>query len=165
MRALKVSNEYQLISAHLAAFFTVGPILITKDVPKIYDVQSPLHPDSWLTSQKESQASSAQPVVKLPIAGGKGMWNWLQPYYTDLEDNPPAASSTTSTAIADSGASPAVMGDKKTKYNSLSVGQEDGRMRHDPGPYTFIEGYLQLARPLVVAKPEVLIPPTPPTTP
>lgn len=38
---------------------------------------------------------------------------------------------------------------KVTKYNSLSVGPEDGRFRLDPAPYTFVEGYLQLARPLV----------------
>lgn len=38
---------------------------------------------------------------------------------------------------------------KETKYNALSVGAEDGRLRLDPAPYTLIEGFLQLAAPLV----------------
>ena len=58
------------------------------------------------------------------------MWNWLQPYLTTQTDD---------------------TGDPKqeTRYNALSVGAEDGRLRLDPAPYTFVEGYLQLARPLV----------------
>jgi hypothetical protein len=31
----------------------------------------------------------------------------------------------------------------------LQVGDEDTRFRHEPGPYTMVEGYLQLARPLI----------------
>jgi hypothetical protein len=31
----------------------------------------------------------------------------------------------------------------------LGVGNEDGKLRLDPAPYTFVEGFLQLARPLV----------------
>jgi len=49
------------------------------------------------------------------------MWNWLQPYR---------------------------VGDK-TQFNSLDVGEEDTKIRNDPAPYTFVEGYLQLARPLL----------------
>ena len=38
---------------------------------------------------------------------------------------------------------------QETKFNALGVDQEDTRIRKDPAPYTFVEGYLQLARPLL----------------
>jgi hypothetical protein len=57
------------------------------------------------------------------------MWNWLQPY---VDANPPNP--------ADG---------PRPLYNALQVGQEDGNLRADPAPYTLLEGFLQLARPLV----------------
>jgi hypothetical protein len=58
------------------------------------------------------------------------LWKWLQPYRV---------------VGADDGG-----GDgKQTLFNSLDVGEEDGRIRSDPAPYTFVEGYLQLAAPLI----------------
>lgn len=53
------------------------------------------------------------------------MWNWLQPY------------------VDDEGKSDVPL------YNALEVGPEDGRLRSDEGPYTLVEGFLQLARPLI----------------
>lgn len=58
------------------------------------------------------------------------MWNWLQPYVD-------------SNSARESDEAP------RPLYNALEVGPEDGRMRGDPGPYTLLEGFLQLARPLV----------------
>ncbi len=57
------------------------------------------------------------------------MWNWLQPY---VDIHPP-------------------QGDDPIRplYNALEVGQENGTLRDDPAPYTFLEGFLQLARPLI----------------
>ena len=52
-------------------------------------------------------------------------WKWLQPYL-DAADQ------------AD-----------KTRYMSLSVGQDDGKLRTDPAPYTLTEGFLQLAAPII----------------
>ena len=57
------------------------------------------------------------------------MWNWLQPY-------PNPASATTKPGEE---APPPL-------YNSFEVGTEDGLLRDDPGPYTLLEGFLQLAR-------------------
>ncbi|KAI9857978.1 MAG: hypothetical protein M1813_007948 [Trichoglossum hirsutum] len=116
---------------NMTAFFTLGPILTTKDVPKHYD-SSPaavLRPDSWLHASDNPTASPDAYPIKLPIAGGKGMWNWLQPY---VDANPPNP--------ADG---------PRPLYNALQVGQEDGNLRADPAPYTLLEGFLQLARPLV----------------
>ena len=52
-------------------------------------------------------------------------WKWLQPYYDETKLT------------------------NKTRYMSLSVGQDDGRLRSDPAPYTFIEEFLQLAAPIL----------------
>jgi hypothetical protein len=57
------------------------------------------------------------------------MWNWLQPYVDSVKP-------TDGTPV-------------RPLYNALEVGQESGAFRDDPAPYTFLEGYLQLARPLV----------------
>jgi hypothetical protein len=57
------------------------------------------------------------------------MWNWLQPY-VDPNKPPPDTS-------------------VRPLYNALEVGNESGNLRDDPAPYTFLEGFLQLARPLI----------------
>jgi hypothetical protein len=57
------------------------------------------------------------------------MWNWLQPY---VDPAPPLAGAQV-----------------RPLYNSLEVGMETGAFRDDPAPYTFVEGFLQLARPLI----------------
>lgn len=148
-----------------AAFFTVGPLLLTVDVPKLYDKKHPLTASSWIDQQNDPTLSPEQPVIKIPIAGGKGygflpwtfslltrtssMWNWLQPYVdlkrTNIAIRPspmqPPEVSSEAQALLDTLPRPL--------YNSFEVGQEDGRLRNDPGPYTMVEGFLQLARPLI----------------
>ncbi|CZR52728.1 uncharacterized protein PAC_02605 [Phialocephala subalpina] len=119
---------------NMTAFFTLGPLLITKDVPKEYNSAAPLQADSWIKDQDSNAVTDPTKKedafpIKLPIAGGKGMWNWLQPY---LDPTPPLPGET-----------------KRPLYNALEVGQEPGTLRDDPAPYTFVEGFLQLARPLV----------------
>jgi hypothetical protein len=135
---------------NMTAFFTMGPLLVTKDVRKVYDGTHPLKPDSWLAQQNHEKATTDAVGVKFPIAGGKGMWKWLQPY-------PPQAADPTSKAVATaSGAHNITTSSSKApppRYNAFEVGQEDGRLRHDPGPYTLLEGFLQLARPLIVEQP------------
>jgi hypothetical protein len=124
----------------------MGPLLITKDVPKLYDIKKQLHPDSWLINQTKDNkaATNTQAAIKLPISGSKGMWNWLQPYRT--ED--PGATAPPAAGAGPVAALPTIV----TRFNALEVGKEDGQMRMDPGPYTFVEGFLQLARPIVTEK-------------
>jgi hypothetical protein len=124
----------------------MGPLLITQDVPKIYDTAHPLHADTWLETQNNASTTNSAPLINLPIATGKGLWNWLQPYALAPTSN--GSSSGSATTL-------------ETHYNSLEVGAEDGRMRMDPAPYTFVEGFLQLARPLV----QIPVPPAPAATP
>jgi hypothetical protein len=49
-------------------------MLVTKDVPKVYNKGAPLEASSWLTKQATddpTKAAAAFPI-NLPIAGGKG---------------------------------------------------------------------------------------------
>ncbi|KAF2839439.1 hypothetical protein M501DRAFT_954904 [Patellaria atrata CBS 101060] len=112
----------------ISAFFTLGPMLITRDIPHPYDEEKPLTPSTWLEIQRSDlKPDSDSATIRLPIIGGaasaKGVWNWLQPYSVgDTEES------------------------EETKYNALDVGQDDGRLRLDEGPYTMVEGFLQLFR-------------------
>ncbi|KAF7508599.1 hypothetical protein GJ744_009148 [Endocarpon pusillum] len=63
------------------AFLHPWSILIPHDVPKTYDATKPLKPDSW-TKNHITTLADAEDSIKLPTAGSKGMWNWLQLYLT-----------------------------------------------------------------------------------
>ncbi|KAK6524175.1 hypothetical protein TWF694_005835 [Orbilia ellipsospora] len=63
--------------------------------------------------------------VKLPSVK-VAEWNWLQPYFS----NPTAGS----------------------EFTPLGVAQVDSRPRYEKGPYTAIEGYLQMKAPIFAAK-------------
>ncbi|KAL8927115.1 MAG: hypothetical protein Q9208_002499 [Pyrenodesmia sp. 3 TL-2023] len=112
----------------MSAFFRLGPVLLTKDVPARYDSSNPLDTETWMEKQREGETEPGTAKIRLPIGGGKkGNWEWLQPYQVEQEGS----------------------GGGERKYNALDVGEEDGRMRLDPGPYTLAEGFLQLNRPIV----------------
>jgi hypothetical protein len=79
----------------MTAFFRMGPSLITKDVPPEYNKDAPLKPDTWATPKMAAavaagaQARTDAAGIRLPIAGTKGLWNWLQPYVNpDDSTNP-----------------------------------------------------------------------------
>jgi hypothetical protein len=114
----------------MTAFFRLGPSLVSVDVSPQYNEKWTVNPQSWTTPFPDGAGTKfpAAPVIRLPISGKKGLWRWLQPY-----DVP----GTKSTAPHD------------TKYNEMDVTQENTVIRKDPPPYTFVEGYLQLARPLL----------------
>jgi hypothetical protein len=140
----------------MTGFFHLGPSLLSQDVPTSYDKSRPLNADLWLADQTVSNppststalasattpgapatpapitppAVSPVPTVRLPISGKKGLWQWLQPY--DIESDNPVAGTP-----------------NETRFNALGIEQEDTTIRKDPAPYTFVEGYLQLARPLL----------------
>lgn len=154
----------------MTAFFRLGPNLLSQDVPTPYDTGRPLNPDTWNQVQTVQNAAStakanpqnpivntipqppnsnlpvnptppgsipntsavttATPSIRLPISGKKGLWQWLQPY-----DTPNDSGKNTDP--------------RQTKFNALGIDQEDTKIRKDPAPYTFVEGYLQLARPLL----------------
>jgi hypothetical protein len=123
-------------------------VLLTQDIPGTYDPDKAIAADDWVQNQLSQDANPESAPIKLPIAmGRKGAWEWLQPYPF-----------------------PEDRGDGKRHYNAHDVGQgksflaneriflsavltfmsiDDGRFRLDPGPYTMVEGFLHLAKPLV----------------
>ncbi|KAK6429691.1 hypothetical protein LTR95_014157, partial [Oleoguttula sp. CCFEE 5521] len=119
--------------SRMTAFFRLGPHLLSGDVPLYVD--RPLSADTWNTpkgpqdpSAVSTTGKTAAAPIRLPIGGRKGMWQWLQPY--DLPGKDEKA-------------------DRITRFNAMDVGEEDTKIRKERAPYTFIEGYLMLARPLL----------------
>lgn len=62
------------------AFFRLGPILVTDNVPSTFTEAGALlkNVDGSIVNKH---------AVKLPVSGRKGTWNWLQPYVQDGDDN------------------------------------------------------------------------------
>ncbi|KAK0108295.1 hypothetical protein ONS95_003111 [Cadophora gregata] len=118
----------QQAMTRMTAFFRLGPCLVSSDVPTTYDESRKLDPETWAAPQGDTTQSPPMPAIRLPVSGKHGLWRWLQPY-----DVPGPIS-----------------GDHHdTRFNEMDVNQEDTAIRKDPPPYTMVEGYLQLARPLL----------------
>lgn len=73
--------------------------------------------------------------VKLPALNAAD-WSWLQPY-VDENSRPDA-------------------------FMALSIGKVDAKVKYEKGPYTVVEGYLQMNAPIVAAE-KPPSPPPPPT--
>lgn len=95
----------------MSAFFHLGPVLLTSDVPST------------------AAAARAPPTttVRLPISGRKGAWDWWQPY--DVVD----------TSV------PPKVPPPPADFVTLPVEEDQGQVKFAAAPYTFVEGYLQLA--------------------
>jgi hypothetical protein len=105
----------------MTAFFHMGPIIVTEDVQQYYDPKKALSPNYKLDPPDEDDTvkSSAVGIPSLPIAS----WAWLHPFV-----NPDS---------------------KAQEYMALGLGKVDSRPKYEKGPYTAIEGYLQLKAPIV----------------
>jgi hypothetical protein len=133
------------------AFFHLGPVLMTHDVPRTLD--EALHPPvpppvvflplpgtgTTNTNTKPTPATNipptippttpalptptvpAKPVITLPISGHKGTWTWFQPYANDADTQ---------------GVDPT--------YFEMDVREDVGDKNNEKPPYTFVEGLLQL---------------------
>ncbi len=134
----------QQAMTRMTAFFRLGPSLVSIDVPQTYDATRPLDPESWAIPLLDGAGTNSpdMPAIRLPVSGKKGLWRWLQPY-----DVPGAAATDP----------------HDTRYNEMDVNQEDTSIRKDLPPYTFVEGYLQLARPLLSSDIPAPTAPTAPT--
>lgn len=123
----------------MTAFFKVGPLLVTADVPAWSDdlAKHVLQP----TDAADAVLPGSQ--VAVPSVGKAG-WAWLQPY------RPPPQSS--DAKAASRGRAVRGVGDKiqvdPPPYVALGVGVVDGRPRFEDSPYTVVEGYLRQTAPL-----------------
>jgi hypothetical protein len=57
---------------NMTAFFSMGPLLLTKDVPKVFDVKREATPRSWVDGQGIDMSDPARADVNLAVAGTKG---------------------------------------------------------------------------------------------
>ena len=110
------------------AFIHMGPISIVNDVPKtLAQVQS-------------------DTVIPLPLSGAKGTWTWLQPYAEAVPTIAPTSGGTVTGAstVGNPTPQPSTSEQDDTKFATIAVTQDAGSVNYAKGPYTFIEGYLQL---------------------
>lgn len=109
----------------MTAFFRLGPLLIT----------SQAQPFNSGNELKSSDVAYLDKLVPPSIEHGKGIpipalhtadWIWLQPTFTGNE----------------------------TKHNAVGLERLDNRPRFENGPYTIVDGYLQMKTSMDVAKPK-----------
>ncbi|KAL8792887.1 MAG: hypothetical protein Q9195_004529 [Heterodermia aff. obscurata] len=115
----------------MSAFFHIGPVLVTNDVPDFVEskrlVQGQLPPK--LVSKEKGETG-----VLLP-GGALGQWTWLQPY---MEDG-------TTIVEKDANNIDGGGGGRLEKFMPVAVDPVDEVSRLERGPYTALEGYLQMA--------------------
>lgn len=121
----------ELALKKMTAFFSIGPLLIT--TPNIQD--------RYQTSLKLDQSVPPAPVSGTSKAPGFGIpipaiqsadFQWLQPYHVD-------------DSKGDDGKG---TGTKRTEWNGMAIEPLDNKAKLQAGPYTAVEGYLQLRSPL-----------------
>ncbi|KAI1270209.1 hypothetical protein F5Y18DRAFT_367534 [Xylariaceae sp. FL1019] len=111
---------------NMTTFFHAGPLCLVRDVPGVYNPDQPLDSTTWRLPPK---AELALPSI------GAGAWSWLQPY--DEHSTGDDAEST-------------------PKYNPFGI-QKTGDIRRpgfQKGPYTAVEGFLQLRNPVMTESPK-----------
>jgi hypothetical protein len=107
----------------MTAFFHFGPLLITDDVPK-FDETHRLQRQYFLTPPDQDQTVKGSPIPLPSLATAD--WSWLQPYVDDKG--------------------------QKEQYMALSIGKLDTRPKYEKGPYTAVEGFLQMKAPIQQTK-------------
>ncbi|KAG6362796.1 hypothetical protein INS49_007890 [Diaporthe citri] len=121
----------------ISAFFHIGPVLVTSDVPDFIEsrrlVQGKLPPK--LVAKQKGETG-----VLLP-GGSLGQWTWLQPYMDE------GANATVEKHASNTSGGGGGGGDhgQLEKFMPLAVDPVDGTSRLERGPYTALEGYLQMA--------------------
>lgn len=140
----------------MTAFFSMGPLLITTpDLQTRYSEKRNLtnqtnlaalaEVDSTTDDKAEVDPNAASPFKGIPIPAIRSAdWNWLQPFARDpVKASPSAASTAPATA-------PAPGTDQRTTHwNPFEIAHLDNRPKFERGPYTAIEGYLQLKKPIM----------------
>jgi hypothetical protein len=112
----------------------MGPLLITTpNPPARYNASAKLAQSTVpISIQNLTPSGQAAPGTGVPIpAMGTADWLWLQPYSVSEDDG--------------KGKDVKV---QKTEWNALGIEPLDNKEKLEGGPYTAVEGYLQLRTPL-----------------
>ncbi|KAF8627118.1 hypothetical protein AX15_004532 [Amanita polypyramis BW_CC] len=117
----------------MTVFLQMGPVLATKDVPQ-FNEEDKLK--EGYTGDVTPFGGQGGPGLSFPAGLKKEEWIWLQPYATGDEKD-------------------------QLEYMALNLGATEEVARFEPAPYSAVEGYLQLKRPLGGMPP----PPPPPPPP
>lgn len=131
VQALKLPEwTWQTALQRMTAFFHFGPLMVTGDVPG-FDDRYVLPGGNYAADLgRLTVPGAALPLPSLKTAD----WRWLQGYMAQGGDG--------------EGNSEGDDEDPPQKYMALALGKLDATPRYERGPYTAIEGYLQMARPI-----------------
>lgn len=130
-------NELQLPSwtvqtglAAMTAFFHMGPLLITADIPAFEEKYE-------LDEKTDTEAEKLYPDATIGFpALANADWTWLQPYAVAVSPDTGGGSPSPDVTIPE------------TKFMGLGLSKVDAKPRYESGPYTAVEGYLQLSTPI-----------------
>ena len=132
VQALKLPDwTWQDSLRNMTAFFHFGPLMVTEDVPQFSKAYS-LPSDYAGRLDELTVPDSAVQLPSLKLAD----WRWLQGYSFD---------SAGKNAEGDGDE-----GETEASFMALGLGKLDATPRFQPGPYTAIEGYLQMKAPIQV---------------
>ncbi|GME34033.1 hypothetical protein FN846DRAFT_301180 [Neofusicoccum parvum] len=134
---------WQAALARMTAFFRAGPLLLSDDaVVPAFDSARELRREYDLGQDAALQSG---PGIGVPGLRG-GDWAWLQAYSVadDSDDGQQHGGREGDAGGGDSA---------RTAYMALRTEPVDLRPRFDPAPYTAVEGYMQLRRPIGGAQP------------
>ncbi|KAF5644977.1 uncharacterized protein FTJAE_2601 [Fusarium tjaetaba] len=122
---------WQTALKRMTAFFHMGPLLSTSDVPD-FDSQRALTPTYNLTDDEKMVPGAGLGTPAMQT----GEWAWLQPYNVSTKDKKGPEESGNDED------------EKVTQFMALSLEAVDTRPRLEPSPYTAVEGYMQLRMPI-----------------
>ncbi|RPA73818.1 hypothetical protein BJ508DRAFT_418898 [Ascobolus immersus RN42] len=139
-KALQLPSwTWQEAMKRMTAFFHMGPLTLTDDVPAYDKLQNIVQSDDY-TERLKNEAPPFS--ISLPALQGSE-WNWLQPYVDPDSEKKPG--------VVESPEAKAKRLAMPPAYNALGIEQTGNLSKpsFSEGPYTAIEGYLQLRRPLM----------------
>lgn len=117
VQSLKLPTwTWQDAMSRMTAFFHIGPLTVTKDVPP-FKSNRVLRTDSDI---KSPETLVEHGKIGLPTMGSAD-WAWLQPYSKE----------------------------ETSSFMPLGLAGADTKPKFEQGPYTTVEGFLQLRRPIV----------------
>lgn len=139
-RALKLPGwTWQKALQAMATFVYTGPLLMTNDVPtfdKRYVAKG-----GAAGKGADDEVVPVKSSVRVPVPGSGREWVWLQPYVVEKDGKDGGKK--------DEGKKKEEKKEEEeveTAFMTLEVGREDGAVGLEPGPYTVLEGYLQLKK-------------------